>query len=249
MKKPLVALTLAAAAVPMIIGVAALPRPGDGAAPAHAHVAAGYVAGGARDGGAPNLVTGVLLNYRAFDTFGEVMVIFTALAAVMAVATPAAPGAPGGNGPGGPGPGGGAPRGPDGGRASPVVAYVVRLTAPLIALFGAFVILKGLVSAGGGFQGGVILGSLLMLLSVVTGRGSQAPLIPAAAARWLQAAGPLTFAVVALAGLRLTGALLGFPADPASEAVRAAMMTALELGIGIGGAAVILGLFLGMRGE
>lgn len=239
MRKTLVALTIAAAAVPMLIGIAALPRPGDGGAPAHTHVAARYLADGAREAGADNLVTGILLNYRALDTFGEVTVIFTALAAAMAVLTPAAPG----------GTGGAPPGGPPGAPLSPVVAYVVRLTAPLIALFGAFVILKGHVSPGGGFQGGVILGALLMLLSVVMGRGPRAPLVPAVAARWLQAAAPLTFVVVGLLGLGLTGALLGFPDAPGTAQLRELMMIALELGIGIGGAAVIFGLFLGMRGD
>jgi multicomponent Na+:H+ antiporter subunit B len=239
MRKSLVALTIAAAAVPMLIGVAALPRPGDGAAPVHAHVAARYIAGGSGDSGAENLVTGVLLNYRSFDTFGEVLVIFTALAAVMAVFTPAIPG---GAGEAGRGDLTGAP-------ASPVVAFIIRLTAPLIALFGAFVIFKGHVSPGGGFQGGVILGALLMLLSVVMGHGPRAPLIPVAAMRWLQAAAPLTFAAIGLLGLGLTGALLGLPGDPGMALVRELMMIALELGIGIGGAAVILGLFLAMRGD
>lgn len=239
MKKSLVALTIAAAAVPMLIGVAALPRPGDGTAPAHTHVAARYIAGGARDSGADNLVTGILLNYRSFDTFGEVMVIFTALAAVMAVLTPAVPGEAGATGRGG----------SPGAPASPVVAFIIRLTAPLIALFGAFVIFKGHVLPGGGFQGGVILGALLMLLSVVMGSGGQAALIPVAAMRWLQAAAPMTFAAVGLLGLGLTGALLGFPGDPGMALARELMMIALELGIGIGGAAVILGLFLGMRGN
>ena len=239
MRKPLVALTIAAAAVPMLFGVASLPRPGDDAAPAHAHATALYIEGGARATGADNLVTGVLLNYRALDTFGEVMVIFAALAAVMAVLTPAAPGS-------GDGPGAG---GPAGAQVSPVVAYVVRLTAPFIALFGAFVIFKGHVSPGGGFQGGVILGALLMLLSVVMGRGPRTPLIPAAAARWLQAAAPMTFAAVALLGLGLTGSLLGFPADPGMAWARELMIIALELGIAIGVAAAILGVFLGMRGD
>lgn len=234
MRRTLVALTIAAAAVPMLIGVAALPRPGDPAAPAHTHVGARYIEGGAPAAGAENLVTGVLLNYRGLDTFGEVIVIFTALAAVMAVLTPAAP-AP--------------PRAPAAGAVSPVVAFVIRFTAPFIALFGAFVILKGHVSPGGGFQGGVILGSLLMLLSVVMGRGARAPLVPVAAAPWLQAAAPLAFAVASVLGLGLTGVLLGFPAAPEMALVRESMMIALELGIGIGGAAIILALFLALRGD
>jgi multicomponent Na+:H+ antiporter subunit B len=239
MRKSLVALTLAAAAVPMLIGVTALPRPGDGSAPAHTHVTARYIAAGALETGADNLVTGVLLNYRSFDTFGEVMVIFAALAAVLAVLTPAAPGRPAGA------PG----NGTGGTQVSPVVAFVIRLTAPFIAIFGAYVIFKGHVSPGGGFQGGVILGALLMLLSVVMGRSSQAPLIPPRLARWLQAGAPLAFTAVAGLGLALTGTLLGYPTAPGMALVRELMMIVLELGIGIGGAAIILGLFLALRGD
>lgn len=238
MRQSLVALTIAAAAVPMLIGVIALPRPGDPAAPVHTHVAAAYLAGGESGAGASNVVTGVLLNYRGLDTFGEVMVIFTALAAVMAVLTPVASGGAGT-----------APALRADVAVSPVVAFIIRLTAPFIALFGAFVIFKGHVSPGGGFQGGVILGSLLMLLSVVMARDTRTPLVPVVAAPWLQAAAPLTFAVVAMLGLALAGTLFGFPATPEMALVRELMMIALELGIGIGGAAVILGLFLALRGN
>lgn len=237
MRRTLIAFTIAAAAMPMLYGVAALPRPGDPQGPVHTHVAARYLAEGASEAGATNVVTSVLLNYRAFDTFGEVMVIFAALAAVMAVLSPAAPGGP---------------QEDSAGAAlgipiSPVVAFIVRLTAPFIAVFGAFVMFKGLVAPGGGFQGGVILGALLMLLSVVLGRGPQRPLIPVRASRWLQAAAPLAFAAVAVTGLALTGYVLGFPGEPGL--MRELMMLVLELGIGIGGAAIILGLFLGMRGD
>jgi multicomponent Na+:H+ antiporter subunit B len=239
MNRALIALTLAAAAVPMLLGVAGLPRPGDPAAPIHAHVAARYIAEGARETGAENLVTGVLLNYRAFDTFGEVMVIFSALAAVMAVLSSAVPGRPGDDA-----------TGMDHGiPVSPVVAFVIRVTAPFIAAFGAFVIFKGHVSPGGGFQGGVILGALLVMLSFVFGRGLHQPLIPVPLARWLQAAAPLAFAIMGLLGLALTGALLSYPAGPPHHLTRELMMIMLEAGIGIGGGAIILGLFLEMRGD
>jgi multicomponent Na+:H+ antiporter subunit B len=239
MKRALVAFTIAAAALPMLFGVAALPRPGDPAAPVHTHVAARYVAEGAAEAGAPNLVTGVLLNYRAFDTFGEVMVIFAALAAVLVVLSPAPAGGASGKDIRG---GGSIP-------VSPVVSFTVRLTAPFIAAFGAFVIFKGHTSPGGGFQGGVILGALLMLLTVVLGRDAGRPLIPVALARWLQVAGPGAFALVGALGFACTGWFLGYPADAARAPLRAAMMISLEAGIAIGGAAIILALFLGMRGD
>ena len=236
MKKLLVAITIAAAALPMLIGVAGLPRPGDPSAAVHTHVAARYIAQGAHETGADNLVTGVLLNYRGFDTFGEVMIIFAALAAVMAVLPRGATGLPGA------GAASGIP-------ISPIVAFIIRLTAPFIAAFGAFVIFKGHVSPGGGFQGGVILGALLMMLSLVLGRGVDRPLIPARSARWLQAAAPLAFFVVGMLGLALTGAVLGYPAEPGRELLRELMMLFLEIGIGVGGGAIILGLFLETRGE
>ena len=239
MNKAFIALTLAAAAVPMLIGVAGLPRPGDPAAPAHTHVAARYLQAGARETGADNRVTGVLLNYRAFDTFGEVVVIVAALAAVIAVLSPALPRGREEEVPAG---GAGIP-------ISPIVAFIIRLTAPFIALFGAFVIFKGHVSPGGGFQGGVILGALLMLLSLVLGRGAGRPLVPVSLARWLQAAAPLAFTAVGLLGLALTGALLGFPLEPERHVLREAMMIVLDVGIGIGGAMIILGLFIEMRGD
>ena len=238
MRKSLVALTLAAAAVPMLIGVAALPRPGDADAPAHTHVSARYTSVGAEEAGARNLVVGVLLNYRSLDTFGEAMVIFTALAAVMAVLGSA------------PKAGSSRPtREAAAAPVSPVVAYIIRFTAPFVALFGAFVIFKGHVSPGGGFQGGVILGALLMLLSVVMGRGVGSPLIPAGLARWLYAAAPIAFALVAVLGLALTGVVLGYPAEPGTGLLRELMMILLEVGIGVGGAVIILGIFLEMRGE
>ncbi len=129
---------------------------------------------------------------------------------------------------------------------SPVVAFVIHLLAPFIAAFAVLVVLRGEFSPGGGFQGGVILGALLVLLSVVTGRGHERPLLAPRVAPWLQAAAPLAFTLAALLGLATAGAVLGAPADPAWA--RGAVMLGLELGIGIGTASIVLGLFLQMRG-
>ena len=232
MKGLLTALAITAAGLPMLAGVMALPRAGDPDAPVHAGVAAHVVAHGAEETGADNLVTAVLLGYRGYDTFGEVMIMFAALAAVMAVLAPQP----------------GERRSADAGEVaiSPVVAFVIRLLAPFIAAFAVLVVLRGHISPGGGFQGGVILGALLVLLSVVTGRGQERPLLPPRESSWLQASGPLAFTFAALLGLATAGAVLGVPLDPAWA--RGAVMGVLELGIGIGTATIILGLFLQMRG-
>jgi multicomponent Na+:H+ antiporter subunit B len=220
-----------AAALPMLAGVMALPRPGDPAAPVHAGVAAHVVALGAEETGADNLVTAVLLGYRGYDTFGEVVIMFAALAAVMSVL--------------GHHPGGHWSADTDEVAISPVVGFVIRLLAPFIAAFAVLVVLRGHLSPGGGFQAGVMLGALLVLLSVVNGRGR--PLLAPTAVPWLQAAGPLTFTFAALLGLVTTGVVLGLPLAPVWA--RGAVMLGLELGIAIGTATIILGLFLSMRGS
>ncbi len=44
-----------------------------------------YLARGARETGAPNIVTAILLDYRAYDTLGEATVLFTAVIGALAI--------------------------------------------------------------------------------------------------------------------------------------------------------------------
>ena len=63
----------------VLLGAAAeLPAVGDGASPAFTHVAPYYIEHAHEETGAPNYVTAVLADYRGYDTFGELTVIFTA---------------------------------------------------------------------------------------------------------------------------------------------------------------------------
>jgi multicomponent Na+:H+ antiporter subunit B len=246
MNRLLASLATAAVGIPMLAGVAQLPRVGAPGAPVHTHVAAQYLAGSPDATGAENVVTGVLLNYRAFDTFAEVMIIFAALAAVLAVLSPAAEviGMPKDQ-----------PSGTEYARhrrappVSPIVAFVLRLTAPFIIAFAVWMMLKGHLTPGGGFQGGAMIGALLILLSIMLERDNLWPRVPERLVRGLQAAAPLAFGVVALVGVGLTGAVLALPASPAGHGLRELMMLTMEAGIGIGGAAIILGLFLAIRGD
>lgn len=218
---------IAALAVPLMYGMVQLPAPGHADAPAHTNVSAGYIERGAELGGSENLVTGVLLNFRALDTFGEVLVIFTAWLAVAAVAGAAS----------------NAERDPV--PPSPVVDYVIRLLGPFIAIFALFVIVNGHVLPGGGFQGGVLLGAMLILLSLVMDAETVARAVSARSWIWLRATGVLVFAMVAVMGLPLAGYLFGLPDEPG---LRQVLTVALELGIGIGGGAVLAGLFFAIAG-
>lgn len=106
--------------------------------------------------GAPNVVTGILITFRGFDTLGEVAVLFMVAATVgillgqkpdektasEAADTPV-----------------------DASRLpSELVRNGAEIILPLIFLFGAYVIMNGHLSAGGGFQGGAVVASGVMLL-------------------------------------------------------------------------------------
>ncbi len=55
-----------------------LPSRGDPQAPASVHVSPHYIENSLVEMETPNMVTAVLADYRAFDTFGEAVVVFTA---------------------------------------------------------------------------------------------------------------------------------------------------------------------------
>jgi multicomponent Na+:H+ antiporter subunit B len=116
-------------------------------------LAAGYVKLVPQELGAPNVITGILLTYRGFDTLGEVAVLFMVAAGVGLVLgdrTQRRDGVPA--------------------KSEAIVpsTEVVRNGAailfPLISIFAAYIIMNGHLSAGGGFQGGAIIASGVMLL-------------------------------------------------------------------------------------
>lgn len=62
----------------LIWAVSDLPSFGAPDNPVHTHVAPYYIEHAYKDLGVPNMVAAVLASYRSIDTFGEVVVIFTA---------------------------------------------------------------------------------------------------------------------------------------------------------------------------
>ncbi len=241
------------AAVTMIIGVAGLPPHADPDGPVHTHVGARFVERGVEETGLKNLVAAVLLVYRGFDTFLEVVVIFTALAAFLALPRGAgSEGAPEGDG--GDSSAGAEVLSKEAGEGSrsdpvsPVVGFVVRLLAPFIAVFALASLYRGHVMPGGGFQSAAIFGALFIALGLVLGREHAARLVPVSSRAWLQSLGPLAFALVGLLGWRLTGAFLGYPDEASLHALREAMVVALEVGIAVGGAVILAQLFLALEG-
>lgn len=123
-------------------------------------LAAQYVTEAPADLGTPNIVTGILITYRGFDTLGEVAVLFMVAASIglllkedkAASASKAADTVPGSE------------RHPQRSEPSEIVRTGMHVLLPLVLVFGAYVIVNGHLSAGGGFQGGAIVASGAMLL-------------------------------------------------------------------------------------
>ena len=67
----------------LLTTVSNLPRFGSGANPIHNEVSRRYIEKGVQETGAVNIVAGMILDYRAFDTLGESHVLFIAACSVM----------------------------------------------------------------------------------------------------------------------------------------------------------------------
>lgn len=143
-----------------------------------------------QDLGAPNVITGILLTYRAFDTLGEVAVLFMVAAGVGLVlsgkakkseveAETATP-------------------------ASEIVRSAAQIMVPLIAIFAAYIIMNGHISAGGGFQGGAVIASAVLLLLLAN--PSQA--LNAAFLSITESLAGVLFVLVGIAGLIFAGGFL-----------------------------------------
>ncbi|KAF0208501.1 MAG: MnhB domain-containing protein [Actinomycetota bacterium] len=233
MKRALTVALLVVVAIPLLYAVAQLPQHGSPMTPPYTHISPRYLEKGPEEAGAENIVTDVILNYRGFDTNGEVTVIFTSLAAVCAVLLGSRKGDE-------------RPAGEPSSSAVPVsdvVSFVVRLLSPLIAIFAVYVMLFGHISPGGGFQSGAILAALVIVTTVIVGRKQAEALVPVRIRRLLQVAAPLTFFVVGVSGLFLFGDYLAYPKTEGQMWLATAWLIVIGIGIGVGGAAVLASIF------
>lgn len=239
-RRAFIVVLLIAVAAPLMLAMSQLPPHGSPETPPYTHVSPYYLEHGAEEGGAENIVTAVILNYRGFDTQHEVTVIFTSMAAVLAVLLLAHTEPAGSEDP---------PQDEEHLPVSVVVRFIVRVLAPFIALFSAYVVLNGHVTPGGGFQGGTIAGALIIALSLVMSREESDALLPRRPEHLLQAAAPIAFFVTGVAGLALFGDYLFFPRDEALRWASVLMLTVIEIGIGVGGASVLIRIFRAMRAD
>ncbi|MBE6114652.1 MAG: DUF4040 domain-containing protein [Erysipelotrichaceae bacterium] len=136
----------------MLLTVSELPSYGDPSNPANNEVSEKYIMDTMEDTGAVNIVAGMILDYRAFDTFGESTVLFVAAGTVIILLRndrkkkekeendrmyeP---------------------------KPDIILQNIAKLLVPVALMFGIYVVLNGHLSPGGGFSGGAIMGAALIL--------------------------------------------------------------------------------------
>lgn len=148
----------------MLLTVSYLPPFGDPSNPANNEVPQRYIEQGVEETGVLNIVTAMILDYRAFDTFGEAAVLFMSVSAIVMIlrrekeevmqsilnTRPFEP------------------------RKDQIFMMVAQYLIPCVLLFGIYIAVNGHLSPGGGFSGGALLGAGLILWSSALGFESTA---------------------------------------------------------------------------
>lgn len=234
-EKTLIAILVAlVGSVLLIYATLDMPAFGDPSAPVHNHVAPRYIEDSYEEIGIPNIVTSVLASYRAFDTLGEVAVIFTAgigVLALLAIVGSARGQASHGSGPGGI-------------QKQMILRIVGKILIPPILIFALYVQFHGEYSPGGGFQAGVIFASAMILYTMLFGLNNARNVISETTLRVLAAVGLLLYGSVGILSLLAGGNFLDYNVlleNPVKGQHLGIIV--IELGVGITVAAVMIMLF------
>lgn len=198
------------------------PRLGDPAAPVHLHVAPWYLEQTPELMGMANVVTAVLAGFRAYDTLGEVLVIFTAGIGVLLILAVR--------------PGRDAGRLPVfvGLRHHLIPRVVGQLLIPFIVLFGLYLQFHGEFGPGGGFQAGAIVAVGIVLHALLEGESAGRAILSTRVLTGLMAGGALLFAGVGVAGMLLGGQFFDYSvlaSDPVAGQQLGVHL--VEVGVGI----------------
>ena len=182
---------------------------------------------GVKQTGSVNIVTSVVLNYRGFDTLGEVTILFIAalgLGAVLATV-----------------------KNKTRGEVTPsslILLTGCRFLFPFIMLFGTYIFLHGHLTPGGGFQGGAIIASgfLLRYLGCPQKKINQ-PIFTA-----IESLGGLVFIIIGFVGLAAGGFFLFnfLPKGVANTLLSAGIIPLIYIAIGFKVGAEMAGIIDGL---
>jgi len=203
--KPLLALVVVLITGGLLIyGTLDMPYFGATNAPIHTHVAPRYINESKQEIGIQNIVTSVLASYRAFDTFGEVVVIFTAGIGVLALLSVVHP----------------ARENEKSDKRTSyndslhkqhlVVRIVTKMLIPFILLFALYVQFHSDFGPGGGFQAGVIFAAAIILYTMLFGLDIARRVINQSVMQLMAASGILLYASVGVVSMLNGGDFLDY---------------------------------------
>lgn len=234
--KPLLALAVVIVTGGLLIyGTWDMPSYGSAEAPIHLQVVPRYINDSAAEIGVQNIVTSVLASYRAFDTFGEVVVIFTAgIGVLMLLSVVCCP--------------------EDTAKINSyndsmheehlILRIVSKMLIPFILLFALYVQFHGDYGPGGGFQAGVIFAAGIILYAMLFGMSTARRVINQSFVQVLAATGVLLYGSVGLISMLNGKNFLDYSVlsgDPVAGQHLGILL--IELGVGITVAAVMVMIF------
>jgi len=178
--------------------------------------------------GVEHPVTAVLLNFRAYDTLLEVVVVFAAVLAVWAIGRTidraAAP----------------LPYLPGVALSGPIAGAYLRLVLPVLTLLGAYLVWIGAYAPGGAFQGGAVLAAAGVLAALA--RGGR---WPGGAATIPLLRGSLALGVAVFTGVGIWAAVAGGGVLHYPPAQAKPLILLIEATVALSIAATLTALFLG----
>lgn len=217
-----------------------LPVIGDPESAPNSHVSDHYIENAIEECNSPNMVTAVIVDYRAFDTMFETTVMFLAGAAVILILankptrrirSPQAS----------------VRRGKEANGGSVYSSVnkdvMISIIEPLILIYAIYVLFHGEVSLGGGFQAGALIG-MTYLLDVMVGKRKR-PIfnLPKYRSAALAGLGPFIYALTGLISVFAGGLYLEYnrlPFNIHQAELHSIGITAVEIGVTIGVAGTII---------
>lgn len=178
-----------------------------------------YLENNAELSGSANVVTSVVVNYRGFDTLGEVTVLFIAATGIGAVLFLSK----------------------DSNNllwkitSNKILITGSRYLFPILLLYGVYIIIHGHLSPGGGFQGGVVIASAFLLLFI----GYKDYTVSHKAVTVFESLSGASFVIIGLVGLFLAsvstflGNFLPHPAEALGTLLSAGIIPVIYALIGV----------------
>lgn len=136
---------------------------------------------------------------------------------------------------------------------SQVIMSTVRVMTPFVLTFGLFVTFHGSDSPGGGFQGGALVGVVVLMLAFAFGIDPTRRWLGREAVTVVAALGVIVFAGVGLGSVALGGAFLEYVRYPGAHPAKLGIEAVEIGGIALIVAGVVIGVFFltaaGPRGD